>query len=170
MTPCRFFARGVCRNGDSCEFSHDRNPSTHSRPERESSVLPAINHLTLGPAGATNLQWRAKSSQTCKFFAQGLCNRGDQCDYLHTTSIRQPYYVQPEAHSHISIPGQDDESITQTLSDSRASVRCKFQPRPGGCQKQHCPFFHATQASVMQGSDNRGSEGDEDEASGPFFV
>ena len=61
-TPCIFFQRGRCRNGDACRFSHassDRASSDlHSRPDPRAQVL-------------------------CKFHVQGICKQGAKCSYRH---------------------------------------------------------------------------------------
>jgi len=54
--PCSFFARGACRDGDNCRFSHD---------------APAVVVSGGGPPSL------------CSFFARGTCREGDNCRFSH---------------------------------------------------------------------------------------
>lgn len=56
--PCRFFQQGICRNGDSCQMSHD---------PRDSQPRP-LSH---------------KFPEECAFFLQGKCSRGGGCTFAH---------------------------------------------------------------------------------------
>ncbi|KAF4674801.1 hypothetical protein FOL47_008679 [Perkinsus chesapeaki] len=57
---CHFFARGNCRNGTACRFSH--NPESLAGPSTRRSDI------------------------ACKFYQQGDCRHGSSCKFSHGTS------------------------------------------------------------------------------------
>jgi hypothetical protein len=62
---CRFFAKGYCRDGNSCSFQHgdpktDGNPTVVEGKKSEEVVKPA-----------------------CSFFAKGYCREGKGCSFQH---------------------------------------------------------------------------------------
>jgi len=62
---CRFFAKGYCRDGNSCSFQHgdpktEGNPTVVEGKESEEVVKPA-----------------------CSFFAKGYCREGKGCSFQH---------------------------------------------------------------------------------------
>lgn len=62
--PCSFFARGQCKNGVLCRFSH---ATSHDSPP----VAPTI--IDGGNSGLA----------MCSFFARGQCLQGSSCRFLH---------------------------------------------------------------------------------------
>ena len=77
--PCKFFAQGFCRNGDSCEFIHEQKIRTQNHFEPVASAFPAIVRLNINPAAATHLNEGANSAQICTFFLKGSCSKSDKC-------------------------------------------------------------------------------------------
>jgi uncharacterized protein (DUF2237 family) len=68
---CRFFAKGYCRNGNSCAFQHggpkaDGNPTVIEGKEPEEVIKPV-----------------------CSFFAKGYCREGKGCSFQHGDSEAQ---------------------------------------------------------------------------------
>lgn len=59
LSPCKFFARGMCREGAACPFPH----SAHDT----SSSFPMIRSPT----------------QICKHFSRGSCRNGAACSFRH---------------------------------------------------------------------------------------
>lgn len=168
MTPCKFFAQGFCRNGDSCDFIHERNTCTQNHFEPVASAFPAIERLNINSAAATHLNGGAKSTRICTFFMQGSCDKSDKCWYVHPPAIVPPQQVHPDSISLDSYLSQQDESSPQAPSDSRARVPCKFLSRPGGCQIGSCPYLHAVDGHEVEKSSSQGFELSEDEASSYF--
>jgi hypothetical protein len=165
MTPCKFFAQGLCRNGDSCNFIHERSTSTQNHFGPVVSAFPAIERLNINPAAATHLNGGTKSTRICTFFLQGSCNKGDRCSYVHPPAIVPPQQAHPDTISLDPYLGQQDESSPQAPSDSRARVPCKFLSRPGGCQNGSCPYLHTVEGHEVEKSSSQDFEVNEDEAS-----
>lgn len=63
--PCRFFAAGNCRYGQSCRYSHN-----------DTGAMPSVPlHADPSPP---------PSSIACKFFSQGNCKFGNKCRFHHS--------------------------------------------------------------------------------------
>lgn len=165
MTPCKFFAQGLCRNGDSCNFIHKRSTSAQNRLGPVASAFPAIERLNISPAAATHLNAGTKSTRICTFFLRGSCNKSDKCSYVHPPAIVPPQQVHPETIALDPYLGQQDESSPQAPPDSRARVPCKFLSRPGGCQNGFCPYLHAVEDHEVENSSSQHFEVNEDEVS-----
>ncbi|RUS16818.1 hypothetical protein BC937DRAFT_90757 [Endogone sp. FLAS-F59071] len=56
---CKFFLRGGCSKGDSCQFRHHNNNGG-----RDKAVV-------------------------CKHWLRGLCKKGDQCEFLHEFNLKK---------------------------------------------------------------------------------
>lgn len=65
--PCRFYARGVCREGDNCRFSHVASRETANTDEAE-AFQPGLD---------------TRSQVPCHFYLRGGCLKGDKCPYAH---------------------------------------------------------------------------------------
>lgn len=165
MIPCKFFATGFCRSGDSCGFLHEKKPGTQKHLKDVSSASAAIERLNINPTAATHLDERAKSTQVCVFFSKGSCNKGDKCRYVHPPAIAPPQQDHPETISQGPYLNEQDESPPQALSDSRAAIPCKFLSHPGGCRKDSCPYLHAVEDHEVEQSNSQDIEANEDEVS-----
>ncbi|KAJ1446539.1 hypothetical protein M885DRAFT_452380 [Pelagophyceae sp. CCMP2097] len=65
--PCRFFASGACRNGNTCPFAHAAAAAPPSPTSTDGATSP-----------------RAPSSKPCIFFFQrGECRNGAACTFSH---------------------------------------------------------------------------------------
>ncbi|OWZ24687.1 hypothetical protein PHMEG_000210 [Phytophthora megakarya] len=91
--PCRFFAKGNCRDGEKCKFSHVKN---EKKVENSSDVADA-DTTSVGvreadpaqPPDATKTRVTQESKKKtrvrkCKFFVQSKCRDGDKCKFSHT--------------------------------------------------------------------------------------
>ncbi|KAG9244268.1 hypothetical protein BJ878DRAFT_507093 [Calycina marina] len=120
MTLCKFYARGFCKNGDHCNFVHEPDTSTGKYGAPDDPVLSStekLNHSSSGTT-ATHPNEEVKPAQSCRFFSQGKCNKGEGCWYSHLpNTVNSQPAVHPEA------PSVDS---SQSPADSRATVLCSF--------------------------------------------
>lgn len=79
--PCSFFAKGACRNGASCRFSHDLIPG--GMPPSQGPPVPG--GAPPPPAGGS-----IDNRPLCRFFLQGTCRHGANCKFSHTGSAAAP--------------------------------------------------------------------------------
>ncbi|ERT03297.1 uncharacterized protein SPSK_08556 [Sporothrix schenckii 1099-18] len=75
--PCHFFARGRCRNGDSCGFRHDK-PSDDATIAAAPTLPPSV-----GPAAPV------RAWVPCKFFQRGRCLNGADCVFSHEVPVAE---------------------------------------------------------------------------------
>ncbi|KAK1948237.1 Uncharacterized protein P3T76_000527 [Phytophthora citrophthora] len=88
--PCRFFARGNCRDGEKCKFSHNANKVKMEGGDENSGVTDKDAVREADPAQppetepATEPKKKKKLRlRKCKFFAQNKCRDGDKCKFSH---------------------------------------------------------------------------------------
>lgn len=91
--PCLYYARGSCRNGDSCSYHHDKVENDGSADPVGSTTGPAEgNRLADDDEATWSVPWSnpdvevttpPRISAPCIFFGQGHCHKGDTCRYLH---------------------------------------------------------------------------------------
>ena len=67
-TKCRYYNRGYCKEGESCDFLH---PSEVCQEYVYNGSCPQRNRC------------QQRHPQSCKFWEQGDCWRGETCAYLH---------------------------------------------------------------------------------------
>jgi hypothetical protein len=161
MTLCKFFARGFCRNGDSCNFIHEPSTSTGPHLAPVTPVLPTntTEKLNLNPAAVTYRNGEAKPAQNCRFFLQGKCNKGKECRYIRLPAISSPQQVHPDA---IIVDSP------RLPIDSRATVPCRFLSNFGGCQNSSCPYLHVADEPNAEKSSSQDLEANGEEASSHF--
>ncbi|KAM3076860.1 hypothetical protein ACMFMG_003671 [Clarireedia jacksonii] len=161
MTLCKFFAQGSCRHGDSCHFIHEPGKSIGQHLSLVTPTLPTTVKPKLNPAAVTYLSEGAKPPQNCHFFLQGNCNKGEGCRYIHPLATPQPVHADPILVDSPHLP-----------SDSRATVPCRFLPRPGGCQNNSCPYLHAVDKpnAEKRGSQDLEANGEEDQEREDDFI
>ena len=96
--PCRFFARGQCRSGEACPFSHE-------------PVSPASPQTPRSPADA-----RAP----CSFWARGACRSGEACRFSHAA----PPGACPPAPAPVPIPPHAVVDIPADVPVYSIDVEC----------------------------------------------
>jgi hypothetical protein len=111
--PCTHFARGKCRNGDSCPFSHDTSflPAPQATYEPPANTWPAQGNQYSAPQMGAN-QWGGvgyqaapavkaqPSRKPCYHFLNGHCSKGDNCTFLHDTSLLPAPQPQPAVQAY----------------------------------------------------------------------
>ncbi|KAF1775431.1 Cell division protein FtsZ, C-terminal [Phytophthora cactorum] len=96
--PCHFFARGNCRDGENCKFSHVKKEEKmkgesgcdgSEAPDTDATRLSAklTRHSRRGSEAWVEAELKKKKKKTrirkCKFFAQNKCRDGDKCKFSH---------------------------------------------------------------------------------------
>jgi CCCH-type zinc finger protein/zinc finger (C-x8-C-x5-C-x3-H type) protein/Nab2-type zinc finger RNA-binding protein len=148
LIPCRFFILGICKKGDSCDFNHERPINLQPQFGANSPALP--QRLKSNHSDPFPLHERTGSTPTCRFFLRGLCNKGDNCRYIHAQSVVSSQEVErltkkDDFHLPSSSPGP-------ISSDFRGSLPCKFFSRHGGCRNVFCPYLHDSDHTVEANS------------------
>ncbi|KAG9223942.1 hypothetical protein CCMSSC00406_0004442 [Pleurotus cornucopiae] len=76
---CKYFAQGLCKYGDNCQFRHGGVQFfTNS-----SSSSPFVATTTRSTENSDEGGWTRRPTVQCKFYAEGNCIRGDACSFLH---------------------------------------------------------------------------------------
>ncbi|KAG5220758.1 hypothetical protein IMY05_C4522000700 [Salix suchowensis] len=76
---CKYFAQGLCKHGDNCQFRHGGVQFfTNS-----SSSSPFVATTTRSTENSDEGGWTRRPTVQCKFYAEGNCIRGDDCSFLH---------------------------------------------------------------------------------------
>eukprot|EP01061_Rhynchopus_euleeides_P017212 TRINITY_DN28668_c1_g1_i1.p1 TRINITY_DN28668_c1_g1~~TRINITY_DN28668_c1_g1_i1.p1 ORF type:complete len:254 (+),score=39.64 TRINITY_DN28668_c1_g1_i1:55-762(+) len=80
MPICRFHARGHCRKGSNCNYTH-------------------VDNVVVGT-----------STRVCKFYAQGHCRNGDRCSFVHVDHEVEDDDEEEEEEEEVFTDTEDDES------------------------------------------------------------
>lgn len=91
-TICQFFARGRCRNGTTCPFSHAQNRE-ETRPPTNALRHPLSMRPQLDP----------RSHIPCRFYQQGSCTKGEKCQFAHDIGHTTTQTVVVDDGVHIGI-------------------------------------------------------------------
>ncbi|KAJ7066746.1 hypothetical protein C8F01DRAFT_1366195 [Mycena amicta] len=104
QTPCFFFQKGNCANGDDCRFSHSAADGQSPRTGlnnvkckffasnagcKNGDACPFIHDASQSPISATTAPANSATAnvfQPCTFRATGSCARGDSCIISHDPS------------------------------------------------------------------------------------
>ena len=91
-TPCRnFFGSGVCKFGDTCNFSHTGGDADTTKMNNSGGNPKAFggahnNMHDLTPEMKQRLEKMINEYSTqkpCWYFQQGTCNKGAKCNFSH---------------------------------------------------------------------------------------
>ena len=144
QTLCKYFAKGHCKYGTRCKFSHNiggRSPSRaggrSGSPHRSAS--PRVMNASAKPKAKSPRQMRPGCiPEICQKFLQGTCQYGDRCHRQHDANFRPP--SPKRAQSASKSPGgtrkNKSKSRSQSRSKSPGGTRRKSGSRsPGGRRK-----------------------------------
>lgn len=81
--PCVFFAKGTCRNGGACPFSHAAAPPSPPSPADGDTVCPPCDDAPDSPASSAPSPRPANGARMCRFFVSGNCRAGAACKFSH---------------------------------------------------------------------------------------
>lgn len=103
----------------------------------------------------------------CIFFSRGACKHGDSCRFNHEIDAGNHSRARPFApvYPPFRTPDTDSNVSTQSLTDTRNMVPCKFFLQSRGCQNDSCPFLHVTQGLQVTTTKLQGFESKNDEVS-----
>ncbi|KAF8594614.1 hypothetical protein BDV93DRAFT_160505 [Ceratobasidium sp. AG-I] len=144
---CKYWAAGRCNQGDECPFKHTYGDDVDHQLESSNSgdmnrenpywrskfilisPLPADKQYFPRPrplfyVGRISRSYKAprRTARPCKWFQQGQCLRGDNCNYLHTLETSAPvackFYPTPGCRNGAECPfahvdGGDQEDDEQ---------------------------------------------------------
>src|SRR5579859_4358876 len=74
--PCKFYQKGVCRNGSACQFGHSNLPSAAETPIQRAAAAAKVKT----PVPVREVE---RSSAPCHYFREGRCMKGDGCPRRH---------------------------------------------------------------------------------------
>lgn len=74
--PCSFFARGACKRGDACPFSHSTSGSIQEKPTGDNNTPKGVSPK---PTDAPD----SRSQIPCHFYLKGSCLKGAACPFSH---------------------------------------------------------------------------------------
>ncbi|KAF8674690.1 Zinc finger CCCH protein [Rhizoctonia solani] len=77
---CKYWAAGRCNQGDECPFKHTYGDDVEHGLDTQGQAQDSRE----------NPYWRIHPARPCKWFQQGQCLRGDNCNYLHTLETPTP--------------------------------------------------------------------------------
>ncbi|KAG8998045.1 hypothetical protein FRB94_007240 [Tulasnella sp. JGI-2019a] len=133
--PCSYYARGACKEGATCRFSHNSGRTTLQKP-------------TTSPTSSTSL--KTYRPGVCAFWAQRRCTKGDSCAYSHSDTDTSPLDQAWRKKSSIP-PPTVSQSHPEPASGTWAAawspqLPCKYW-QEGGCAKgATCTFSHGSVA------------------------
>jgi len=91
---CRYFARGICRYGENCRYSHDDQVQQNGQGYQNgvSAIVPNVPNVPNGNGISSNdlkfgVLTHPRSSTPCRFFAKGYCRYGDDCKFAHNSIV-----------------------------------------------------------------------------------
>ncbi|CAI5712132.1 unnamed protein product [Hyaloperonospora brassicae] len=89
---CRFFARGKCREGEACRFSHKKQ---QKHVDKGADAAENLSHDQDASQALPNEVPKQESEQAkptrrarvrrCRYFAQNGCRDGESCKFVHET-------------------------------------------------------------------------------------
>ncbi|KAJ8070578.1 hypothetical protein OCU04_000951 [Sclerotinia nivalis] len=93
MLPCKYFATlAGCGRGNSCQYSHDASTKTNA-PQS----IHSLNIKNGNPLPSQPLRPQAQKLIACKFFAKGLCQKGDDCPFSHEVTMAAASGIPPRS-------------------------------------------------------------------------
>eukprot|EP00434_Breviolum_minutum_P042749 symbB.v1.2.038064.t1/scaffold5805.1/size23493/1 len=90
---CKFFEQGTCTKGANCTFAHGveelQAMGTTWQDVGVTAMPPTATPTSSAPVLALAQVYK---TAMCKFFEQGTCLNGDDCNYAHSEEDLQPLW------------------------------------------------------------------------------
>eukprot|EP00668_Euglena_longa_P014149 GGOE01018123.1.p1 GENE.GGOE01018123.1~~GGOE01018123.1.p1 ORF type:complete len:512 (+),score=140.33 GGOE01018123.1:64-1599(+) len=130
MPVCIHWTAGHCRNGAKCPFGHPEAPQP-AAPKSAKSPPRLSWSPTQGQSKGKGTNGAGRAPPACKFFMQGLCNKGLQCPFLH-----------PETN--------EEDLIRPAANDERAAKRARLERLQAAAAGAGKPDVPAVKADPVQ--------------------
>ncbi|KAI1796666.1 hypothetical protein LXA43DRAFT_879382 [Ganoderma leucocontextum] len=148
-TICEFYNQGSCRFGDNCRFFHPRSPSGPSA-SRQGTRLDFGPRLVLDSPPHSPLP-SSTSFGSCKFYARGVCNKGEACPFPHpgaalsksNAPLLPATSVSSKPFDILESINMNDVSLGEQSSTDRAKLGCKITYGPGACVQDVVTAFES---------------------------
>jgi len=96
--PCRFFAQGNCRSGQTCSYNHAAAAEVSETTREMATTVESPKSLTV------NMEDTRKQIP-CRFYVSGNCLKGDSCPFAHVNSSTS---VEPRGDEEVQAPDPDE--------------------------------------------------------------
>jgi hypothetical protein len=80
LIDCYWFLQDQCKKGDACEYRH-------SQAAHDTQTVCKFWQQNQCTNQSCKFRHPSGNKALCMFFAQGACNKGDACPYLHTAPV-----------------------------------------------------------------------------------
>ncbi|KZT18823.1 hypothetical protein NEOLEDRAFT_1124945 [Neolentinus lepideus HHB14362 ss-1] len=112
-SPCRFYARGRCKYGSRCRYSHEPREGQTRLSVNTSLYSAALtdNKDILTPKGVVG---DALVRRPCHFFNEGKCYKGDKCSYVHDKAMQEESRIRKEQMK----ANDQEKTLTRTVCSS----------------------------------------------------
>ena len=169
---CRFFKKGICKDGEKCRFKHRREPTKSSKTQNKTNeiktgkdfILPDTNEKELEEnkikavenwvsSGAEAEESRSGNSDTrkkCPYFAKGYCRHKSNCKLLHSGRTDKAELLTSEVVDDNSST-KEEKTRKEKNSDSEKTIQCKFFIKKRGCLNKFCPYLHNQKVQESNG-------------------
>lgn len=138
---CKFFAKGVCKRGRGCKFSHQAEHPLYStvgdiRSVSGSELSPHLHYQD-------NVPSRLDIDQPfCKFFEAGICSRGDTCLYSHLLPEATSRGIMASSSSSQAPIAPSIGSGQNTAERLAFTSICKYYSKGTCWRDQECTYAH----------------------------